>query len=135
MDWYSSMFINNIPIFFSWFLFFGFNSMKSVVIHWKYQRYSAILLFLISLWLFMSVIGISNYDYNQIVSWIKSPFRYLLFIAFFVISFFHVRLGLQVILEDYVSNKGLRNNLILIVKYLSWLLTALAVLFVLMIVY
>ena len=25
---------------------------------------------------------ISNYDYNQIVSWIKSPFRYLLFIAF-----------------------------------------------------
>jgi len=109
--------------------------MKSVVGHWKYQRYSAILLFFISLWLSISIICLSNYGYNQIISWIRSPSSYLLLIVFFATSFFHVRLGLQVVLEDYVSNELLRNNLILVVKYLSWLLTALAVLFVLMIVY
>tara|TARA_B100000686_G_scaffold14136_1_gene13526 strand:+ start:6395 stop:6724 length:330 start_codon:yes stop_codon:yes gene_type:complete len=109
--------------------------MKSVVGHWKYQRYSAILLLFISLWLSISIICFSNYDYNQIVSWIRSPYGYLLLLVFFITSFFHARLGIQVVLEDYVSNEGLRNNLILIVKYLSWLLSALAVLFVLMIVF
>ncbi len=129
------MLFNNIPILSSWILFFRFNIMKSVVGHWKYQRYSAILLFFISLWLSISIICLSNYGYNQIISWIRSPSSYLLLIVFFATSFFHVRLGLQVVLEDYVSNELLRNNLILVVKYLSWLLTALAVLFVLMIVY
>ena len=129
------MLFNNIPILSSWILFFRFNIMKSVVGHWKYQRYSAILLFFISLWLSISIICLSNYGYNQIISWIRSPSSYLLLIVFFATSFFHARLGLQVVLEDYVSNELLRNNLILVVKYLSWLLTALAVLFVLMIVY
>ena len=129
------MLFNNISILSSWILFFRFNIMKSVVGHWKYQRYSAILLFFISLWLSISIICLSNYGYNQIISWIRSPSSYLLLIVFFATSFFHARLGLQVVLEDYVSNEVLRNNLILAVKYLSWLLTALAVLFVLMIVY
>jgi len=109
--------------------------MKSAAAHWKYQRYSAILLLFISIWLSICITCFSNYDYNQIVSWIRTPYSYLLLLAFFVTSFFHARLGLQVVIEDYVSNEGLRNNLVLIVKYLSWLLTALAVLFVLIIVF
>jgi len=109
--------------------------MKSAIAHWRYQRYSAILLFFISLWLSISVICLNSYDYDQIISWIKSPLSCLLLIVFFITSFFHARLGLQVVLEDYISTDSLRNNLILIVKYLSWLLTVLAVLFIFMIVF
>ena len=44
-------------------------------------------------------------------------------------------LGMQVVLEDYVSNKLLRNRLIVIIKSLSWFLLALSILLILKIIF
>ena len=100
--------------------------MKSPVAHWKYQRYSAIILFFVSIWLSVSVICLSGYDYNEMIDWVRSPIYYFLLIIFFITSFFHARLGLQVVLEDYISNISLRNRLILSINVISWILTVIA---------
>ena len=54
---------------------------------------------------------------------------------FFISSFMHMSLGMQVVLEDYVSNKLLRNRLIVIIKSLSWFLLALSILLILKIIF
>ena len=100
--------------------------MKNPVNHWKYQRYSAIILFFISIWLSVSILCLSGFNYNEIITWVRFPVNYLLLMIFFIVSFFHARLGLQVVLEDYISNISLRNRLILIVNVISWILTAIA---------
>ena len=109
--------------------------MKNPVIHWRYQRYSAIILFFISIWLSFSVLCLNGFNYNEIINWVKSPINYLLLTIFFIVSFFHMRLGMQVVLEDYISNSSCRNRLILIVNVISWLLTAIALLCIVSIVF
>ena len=44
-------------------------------------------------------------------------------------------LGIQVVLEDYVSNKLLRNRLIVTIKSLSWLLLVLSIFLILKIIF
>ena len=44
-------------------------------------------------------------------------------------------LGIQVVLEDYVSNKLLRNRLIVTIKSLSWLLLVLSIFLILKITF
>ena len=46
-----------------------------------------------------------------------------------------MRLGMQVVLEDYISNSSFRNRLILIVNVISWILTAIALLCIVSIVF
>ena len=102
--------------------------MKNAVNHWKYQRYSAILLFFISLWLCLSIICVSNFSYIEIIAWLKSPINSILMVFFFLVSFFHARLGLQVVLEDYIVNLTTRNRLLFMVNGLSWVLSLVALL-------
>ncbi|MGY8975270.1 MAG: succinate dehydrogenase, hydrophobic membrane anchor protein, partial [Alphaproteobacteria bacterium] len=66
---------------------------------------------------------------------IKSPINALFLSIFFISSFMHMSLGMQVVLEDYVSNKLLRNRLIVIIKSLSWFLLALSILLILKIIF
>jgi succinate dehydrogenase / fumarate reductase membrane anchor subunit len=43
-------------------------------------------------------------DYLSIIDWIKSPINSILLIITLIASFYHLQLGLQVIIEDYVSS-------------------------------
>ena len=88
----------------------------------------------VSIWLSFSVLCLNGFNYNEIINWVKSPINYFLLIIFFIVSFFHMRLGMQVVLEDYISNSSFRNRLILIVNVISWILTAIAFLCIVSIV-
>lgn len=108
--------------------------MTNVVMHWKLQRYTAVGNLFLALWLSISIMCIKNYNYQETIEWIESPLNAFFLCIFFITSFLHMNLGLQVVIEDYISNKTSRKRLIVIIKSLSWLLTILSIFFILKIV-
>ena len=108
--------------------------MSNVVKHWKLQRYSAIANLILAFWLAISILCIQNNSFKETISWVKSPLNAIFLSIFFITSFLHMSLGIQVVIEDYVSNILLRKRLIVVIKSLSWSLVTLSILLILKIV-
>jgi succinate dehydrogenase / fumarate reductase, membrane anchor subunit len=65
------------------------------------------------------MIGASRDD---IVFWMAGPLPIVLMIVLVIATFHHLQLGLQVVIEDYVTNDALRIGSILLVKAVAVLL-------------
>ncbi len=83
-------------------------SVKSPVGHWLYQRASAVALVPLSIWLLVLLSKIQHAPYAEIVDWLSSSINALAIIAWIVVVFFHAALGVQVVIEDYVSIVSVR---------------------------
>ncbi|NJO56477.1 MAG: succinate dehydrogenase, hydrophobic membrane anchor protein [Rhodospirillales bacterium] len=111
----------------------GLGSAKEGVGHWWAQRVSAIALVPLSLWFVFAAISMIGADYGQFVEWIGSFGNALLMILTVVALFYHASLGMQVVIEDYVSGEGARVITLLAVKFVLYALAASCVLAVVLV--
>ena len=86
----------------------GLGSAKDGVGHWWVQRLTAIALIPLSLWFVYSLARFPLSDYATMVAWIKSPLVAVMLVLFFAAMFWHAALGVQVVIEDYVGNEGVK---------------------------
>lgn len=70
--------------------------------HWRAQRVSAVALILLALWLVESLLAHLGADRAQIQTWLGQPVPAALAAALVAVAFFHLALGVRVVLEDYV---------------------------------
>tara|TARA_B100000579_G_C22543156_1_gene716243 strand:+ start:354 stop:725 length:372 start_codon:yes stop_codon:yes gene_type:complete len=84
--------------------------------HWKLQRISAILIMPLVFWFLYSVITAMSKTYSETIEWVMSPINYTLLIILLAGIFYHSSMGLQVIIEDYISNIRLRTIILNISK-------------------
>lgn len=82
-------------------------SAGSGVHHWWAQRFSAILLVPLTLWLVWTLVMLAGADYAAARDWIASPWNASMAILLAGSTFYHARLGLQVVIEDYVHQRAL----------------------------
>ena len=92
--------------------------------HWKYQRYSALVLTPMILWLFVRIIIRPELSYVEAKDWLTLPTSSLLLVLTIGVLWFHAAIGIQVVLEDYVSNHYLQKKLVNLVRWIAVLLTA-----------
>jgi succinate dehydrogenase / fumarate reductase membrane anchor subunit len=85
----------------------GLGSAKHGAQHWLVQRYTAAGNLLLVLWLIFSLLSLSGLDYDSVTGWIAQPLVAVPLMLMLVSIFWHLRLGMQVMLEDYVHDKGL----------------------------
>ena len=102
----------------------GLGSAKDGTHHWWHQRVSALALIPLSLWFAVTLLGHMRADHLDVVTWIGSPFVTVLLIALIVSTFYHAKLGLQVVIEDYVHGE-LGKVLLLIAMKLAMVFGAL----------
>ncbi len=100
----------------------GRGSAGSGTDHFWHQRISAIALVPLVFWFCFSIASLPAMDHASITTWLHSPFNAILMIAAIIAMFFHASLGIQVVLEDYVSQHGIRTIAIIVVKLLCFLL-------------
>jgi succinate dehydrogenase / fumarate reductase membrane anchor subunit len=86
----------------------GLGTARSGLQHWKMQRLTAIANVLLVLWFMFSAMALSGSDYDQVRAWLASPVTASLAVLLIISTFYHARLGLQVVVEDYVHHEGLR---------------------------
>jgi succinate dehydrogenase / fumarate reductase membrane anchor subunit len=109
----------------------GLGAAGSGVHHWWAERVTSVALIPLTLWFVFSVIGMAGHTQPEIAHWISHPLVAVLLIALILASFHHTQLGLQVVLEDYVHEEGLRLIAILVMKGVVYFLGLLALLAVL----
>lgn len=80
----------------------GLGSAKEGVSHWRLQRLTALALVPLSLWFVVSLLCVFDDSHAAIVAWVSAPYVTVLLIALSIASFWHLQLGLQVVIEDYV---------------------------------
>ncbi|HXI86845.1 MAG TPA: succinate dehydrogenase, hydrophobic membrane anchor protein [Parvularculaceae bacterium] len=66
------------------------------------QRASAVLLLPLAIWFVWGVIAHGGADYATARAWLSERLTAGLFAAFIVLSAFHMRIGLNELIEDYV---------------------------------
>ena len=103
--------------------------------HWWAQRLTALALIPLTMWFVASVAMMAGADYATVRDWIGSPVVAGLFVLLIVATFYHAFLGLQVVIEDYVHNEGVKVASILIVQGLAIVLGLTAVLAVLTVLF
>ena len=101
------------------------------VAHWKLQRISAIAMIPLVIWFVSSLVFSLLNSYEQSVTWLQSPINATGLVLLFGTLYFHAASGLQVVIEDYVHNEGLKIMSLILIKLLSILLGVLSILCVL----
>ncbi|MGH6968463.1 MAG: succinate dehydrogenase, hydrophobic membrane anchor protein [Stellaceae bacterium] len=78
----------------------------AVVHHWRAQRISALALVPLALWLIASLLAHLGADRAQVQAWLGRPLPAAFVAALVAVTFFHLSLGVRVVLEDYVHAPG-----------------------------
>ena len=97
----------------------GLGSAKSGTHHWWMQRVTAIANIPLGIWFVVSVLGLIGAEHDVVVAWIAQPLTAILLILFIANIFYHLRLGLQVFIEDYVHAEGTKIAALLGVTFMS----------------
>ena len=74
--------------------------------HWLKQRFTAISNLVLMLFLFGSFVFLPSFDYATVRAWISGPLPATAMALLIMSTFYHARLGLQVLVEDYVHEPG-----------------------------
>jgi len=109
----------------------GLGSAKDGTHHFWMQRLTAVALVPLTLWFVVGVIGHIGADQAAMKAWMSSPVSAALMIAFVAVAFHHGQLGIQVVIEDYVHDEGLKIAGIVVVKLVSVILALAAIVSVL----
>ena len=76
---------------------------------WILHRISAIILAPLYIWLYFSLISLSTKNYLEAVNFFTNPLFKILTILLFFVAFFHVRISLSEIFEDYIHNQKIKD--------------------------
>lgn len=97
----------------------GLGSAKSGSHHWILQRFTAVSNLLLVLWLIFSILQMPGLDYESVVGWLSQPLVAVPMALMLVSIFWHLKLGLQVLIEDYVHDDGLKFFAIMLLNFYS----------------
>ncbi|MBL0768965.1 succinate dehydrogenase, hydrophobic membrane anchor protein [Sphingopyxis sp. XHP0097] len=76
--------------------------------HWLQQRLTALGNVLLVSWFVVSLLRLPLGDHGAVLRWASNPTVALALILLVVSVFWHLRLGLQVLIEDYVHGEATR---------------------------
>jgi len=86
----------------------GLGSAKHGGEHWLKQRLTAIGNLLLTSWFVISLLVLPNFEHATLAQWLAQPVVAVPMILMIANIFSHARLGLQVLIEDYVHDDGLK---------------------------
>lgn len=85
----------------------GWGSAKSGTGHFWWQRVTAVILALLVPYIVFLVARIAGSDHVTIATVIAKPWNAIIFTVFAIAMFWHAKLGLQVVIEDYVHDRAM----------------------------
>jgi succinate dehydrogenase / fumarate reductase, membrane anchor subunit len=94
----------------------GLGSAKEGVEYWWLQRITAVALVPLSLWFVIAIIRLAGADFDSVRDWLGNPLPAILLVLLLIATFYHVSLGLQVVIEDYIHAELAKIGLVIIVR-------------------
>jgi len=94
--------------------------------HWWHERLTSIATLLLLVWLAVSLARLPDLGHATLSDWLRGPLAAAPMLLFVVAVFWHLKLGLQVIVEDYVHDEGGKLFWIVLINFAAILAAALA---------
>jgi succinate dehydrogenase / fumarate reductase membrane anchor subunit len=82
--------------------------------HWWVQRVTAVALVPLAAWFAISLLTQSLQSYEAMRGWLGQPWVAVLTILLALTLAWHSKLGIEVVVEDYVHSKGAKTSLLLL---------------------
>ncbi len=82
----------------------GLGSAHNGAHHWLLQRFTAIGNLLLTVWFAVSLLLLPDLGYATVVKWISAPLPATAIALLVISTFWHAKLGMQVVIEDYVHD-------------------------------
>lgn len=98
----------------------GLGSAKDGTHHFWHQRLTSLLLIPLVLWLGFSLAAMPV-DHATLVDWVSQPLVTIALVLLVGTVFYHAKLGLQVVIEDYVASHSRRTITLLLSDFLCLL--------------
>jgi succinate dehydrogenase / fumarate reductase membrane anchor subunit len=102
----------------------GLGSAKEGVQQWWRQRLTSVALVPLSIWFAVSLLTLPSLDHATVRAWMSQSSTALLLIVFVVVAAWHSKLGVQVVVEDYVHGAGARTLTLVSLTFVHVLLAA-----------
>ncbi len=94
----------------------GLGSSKTGTHHWWAQRLTAVALLPLSLYFVISVIILDHATREQVAAYLGEPWNTVLYLCLIAAMFYHLLLGMQVVVEDYVHTEAGKLTLLVLIK-------------------
>ena len=104
---------------------------KEGVQHWWIQRVTAVAMIPLLLIMVVSVLKLAGGDHAAVVAAFKNPLFVIIALLSILAVFWHMKLGLQVVIEDYVHHEGLKIASLLAITFATFIVGGAAALSVL----
>jgi len=92
----------------------GLGAAKDGTEHWWAQRLTAIALVPLSLAFVALLIAFQGLDQAGIIALMGNPLVAIIMIMFVVAGFYHMQIGVKIVIEDYVHHLGMKTTLLII---------------------
>lgn len=98
----------------------GLGSAKSGVHHFWHQRLTAAALVPLTIWFVWSVARYAGAPHGEVVAFLAHPFNAAAMLLFVFAGLYHMALGVQVVIEDYIHREGTKLALLLLVNFAAF---------------
>jgi succinate dehydrogenase / fumarate reductase membrane anchor subunit len=108
----------------------GLGSAKEGTTHFWHQRLTALILIPLVLWFGFSIASMPV-EHATLTGWVRQPAVAIALILLILSTFYHAQLGLQIVIEDYVSTHSTRTVSIILSNFMCLLFAIIGVVAVL----
>ena len=98
---------------------------------WIFQRISALIVAPLIIWFLLSLISLSTSNYNSVINFFSKPLFSFLIIILLIAGFFHAKIGLGEIFEDYIQDEKIKNVANLLTLLLSIIIPSITIILLL----
>ena len=95
----------------------GLGAAHSGTGHFWHERVTSVALIPLSLWFLYVMLGLSGTSEVTALQFLAHPWNAILMGAFVGFALWHMYLGLQVVIDDYVHTAGMKIFLMLVVRF------------------
>ena len=95
----------------------GLGAAKEGVSHWWAQRVTSVALVLLGLWFVSALLRMPTFSHEFVIAWIAVPLNSVLLLLLIGTAVYHSQLGVQVVVEDYVTHHGLKIATMLLITF------------------
>jgi len=97
----------------------GLGSARSGAGNWWTERLTSIATLLLFVWLVVSLLRLPGLGHGDVVEWLGSPLAAVPMLLLIVATFWHLKLGMQAVIEDYVHDEGNKLFWIVILNFFT----------------
>ncbi len=87
----------------------GSGSAEAGAHHWWHERVSALATLVLFVWFIVSLARLPALDQATVAEWLGSPLAAAPMLLLVLATFWHLKMGLIVVIEDYVHDEGGRH--------------------------